>query len=74
MTTKRTKISQNVPGDQTASRKADSFWKGKDIDELIQEQSVRPIKNEEDLARISGGLEDWDDIDEFLKEVHRPTK
>ena len=49
------------------------FWKHKTADELAEEQGIKPIKDEEDLSeRIIGGLEEWDDIDEFIKEIHKP--
>jgi hypothetical protein len=74
MTTKKAKIQKMKPADQSAEKKTGSFWQSKTVKELVKDQGAKPIKNEEDFTMISGGLEDWDDIDEFLKEVHRPLK
>lgn len=49
----------------------ESFWKGKSAEELAKEQGIKPLH---DLSRISGGFEDWDDIDVFLKEVRKPQE
>jgi hypothetical protein len=68
---KKEPLSEKATIDKAA---ADSFWHHKTIDELIKEQGVKPIETEEDFARISGGFEDWDDIDDFLEQVHRPLK
>jgi hypothetical protein len=56
--------------DIAAARKNDSFWEGKTGEELIREQGITPIKDEKDFARISGGQEDWDDVDKFLAYFH----
>jgi hypothetical protein len=57
------------------AKKSVSFWQRKTADELAKEQGIRPIKDERDFARrIAGGLEEWEDIDEFLEEVHKPWK
>jgi hypothetical protein len=48
-----------------------SFWQSKTAEELAKEQRIKPIKDAKDLSRITGGLEDWDDVDEFLKEIRR---
>lgn len=80
MTTKKTKSVINKADTQevklartagmAAARKYASFWKGKTGEELIREQGITPIKDEKDFARISGGQEDWDDVDEFLAYFH----
>jgi hypothetical protein len=54
---------------------SESFWKNKTLEELVKAQNVAPVKDEADfLKRYWGGLEDWDDMDDFLNEVHRPWK
>jgi hypothetical protein len=51
------------------------FWQHKTADELATEAGIMPVKDEEDFKkRFVGGLEEWDDIDDFLKEAHRPWK
>jgi hypothetical protein len=71
-------VRQKEPLSEIAAKNkipADSFWKSKTLEELIKEQNVTPVKDEADFKnRYWGGLEDWDDIDDFLKEVHRPWK
>jgi hypothetical protein len=69
------KLNALVAGEISAAPKRPDidFWKHKTADELSEEQGIKPIKDKEDLSkRIIGGLEEWDDIDGFLEEVHRP--
>jgi hypothetical protein len=74
MTTKK-KINLAQSPNALAPKVDSSFWEDKTIDKLIQEQGVTPVKDEEDFTRrFCGGLEDWNDIDEFLKEIHKPWK
>lgn len=73
MTTKKIKIAQTT--NTGVAKKNSLFWQHKTAEELAEEQGVIPIRDEADfIRRFVGGGEDWDDIDEFLKEVHRPLK
>jgi hypothetical protein len=63
-------IYQARASDIALAQKNESPWKGKTGEELAREQGIRPIKDEKDFARISGGQEDWEDIDEFLRYFH----
>jgi hypothetical protein len=70
MTTKKKKSNLGQTIDMAIDKKADSFWHHKTFEELANEQDIKPVKDEADfMSRYWGGLEDWDDIDEFLKEV-----
>jgi hypothetical protein len=72
---KNKEINLAQTADTAIEKENNSFWKEKTVEELVKEQGVTPVKDEKDFARrFWGGLEDWDDIDEFLKEVHRPWK
>lgn len=67
------KLTQSA--DVAAAKKIDPFWQHKTADQLAIEQDIKPIKDQKDFTkRIGGGLEEWDDIDEFLGEVHKPWK
>ena len=75
MTTKKNKTKLSQSPNALAPKVDTSFWEDKTLDELIEGQGVTPVKDEEDFnRRFCGGLEDWDDIDEFLKEIHKPWK
>jgi hypothetical protein len=70
MTTKKDKINLAQPASVLPENKIRSAWEGKTGEELAKEQGIKPIKDENDFARISGGQEDWEDIDQFLKYFH----
>ena len=57
----------------TSTKRPDAdFWKPKTLTELIKSQGVKPIKSDKDFDKIYGIYPEWDDIDEFLEEVHQP--
>ena len=56
------------------AKKPASNGEDKTIEEIVKEQGGRPIKDEKDFGRIFGKYPEWNDIDEFLKEVNRPLK
>lgn len=74
MTTKKTKIDLDKAADIAVARKKDFLIKGKTIADLIKEQGIKPIMDDKDFESISNKYPEWDDIDEFLKEAHRPWK
>ena len=45
-----------------------SFFEGKSLKELAQEQGVGPVK---DISVFSGGIPEDEDIDEMLEEIYR---
>lgn len=71
-------VRQKEPLSKTATVEkiaSESFWENKTFEKLIKERNVAPVKDEADfLNRYWGGLEDWDDMDDFLKEVHQHWK
>jgi hypothetical protein len=63
-------IKSNQTEDKVSNRVNNSFWQHKTAEELAKEQGIQPVKDAADFEkRYLGGFEDWDDIDEFLKEV-----
>jgi hypothetical protein len=63
------KKERNKVGKELLEARKSSFWQGETAAELARKQGVQPIKDTRDLARLTGGLEDWDDVDEFLREM-----
>lgn len=65
----RGKKASNKAGKEPLEMRKPSFWQGETAAELARKQGIQPIKDAQDLARLTGGLEDWDDVDEFLREI-----
>ncbi len=63
------KKEHNKTSKEPLGKRTSSFWQGETAAELARKQGIQPIKDAQDLARLTGGLEDWDDVDEFLKEI-----
>ncbi len=53
---------------QTAMLRDRSFFQPKALQELAQEQGVRPVK---DVSVFAGGIPEDEDIDEMLEEIYR---
>jgi hypothetical protein len=61
--------------ESTLEKRLDSgFQQNTDLEELIKKQGVKPIKDDKDFDKIFGAYKEWFDVDDFLKEAHKPWK